>query len=145
MPAPPMFKPALETTLAEFQRTLDVNLTGAFLMTKACVPVMRGMAAARSSTSRRSQACVPRHLRVAYGTSKAALIHLTASRSRSSLWYMGIRANAIAPGPVETEMAKQVHSAAIRADYHDSIPLGRYGEEEFAGQSASYAHPRAAM
>ena len=35
MPATAVFKPALETSLAEFQRTLDVNLTGPFLMTKA--------------------------------------------------------------------------------------------------------------
>ena len=43
---------------------------------------------------------------------------------------MGIRVNAIAPGPVDTAMAKVAHSAAIRADYHDSIPLGRYGTPE---------------
>ncbi len=35
--------------------------------------------------------------------------------------------NAIAPGPVDTEMAKLVHTPAIRADYHDAIPLNRYG------------------
>ncbi|MDE2120625.1 MAG: SDR family oxidoreductase, partial [Betaproteobacteria bacterium] len=39
----------------------------------------------------------------------------------------GIRSNVIAPGPVETEMAKLVHSVAVRSDYHDAIPLGRYG------------------
>src|ERR1044072_1577368 len=33
-----VFKPALDTTLAEFQRTMDVNLTGAFLMVKAAAP-----------------------------------------------------------------------------------------------------------
>jgi meso-butanediol dehydrogenase/(S,S)-butanediol dehydrogenase/diacetyl reductase len=33
----------------------------------------------------------------------------------------------VAPGPVETEMARQVHTPAIRADYYDTIPLGRYG------------------
>ena len=33
----------------------------------------------------------------------------------------------MAPGPVETEMAKLVHTPAIRADYHDTIPLNRYG------------------
>ena len=40
---------------------------------------------------------------------------------------MGIRVNAIAPGPVDTDMAKLVHTPAIRADYHDTIPLNRYG------------------
>jgi NAD(P)-dependent dehydrogenase (short-subunit alcohol dehydrogenase family) len=68
-------------------------------------------------------------LRVAYGTSKAALIHLTKQQA-AELGVQGIRVNAIAPGPVDTAMAKEVHSAAIRADYHDAIPLGRYGSEE---------------
>src|ERR1700741_3137431 len=35
-----VFKPALDTTLAEFQRTMDVNLTGPFLMVKAAAPLM---------------------------------------------------------------------------------------------------------
>ena len=37
---------------------------------------------------------------------------------------------ASAPGPVETAMAKAVHSPEIRADYRDAVPLGRYGLEE---------------
>ena len=76
-------------------------------------------------------------LRVAYGTSKAALIHLTRQQA-VEFGTMGIRVNAIAPGPVETEMAKQVHSAAIRADYHDSIPLGRYGTMEEIASAIGY-------
>jgi NAD(P)-dependent dehydrogenase (short-subunit alcohol dehydrogenase family) len=36
----------------------------------------------------------------------------------------------VAPGPVDTAMAKEVHTPAIRADYHDAIPLNRYGLEE---------------
>lgn len=43
---------------------------------------------------------------------------------------MGIRVNCIAPGPVDTAMAKLVHSAALRAGYHDSMPPGRYGTPE---------------
>jgi NAD(P)-dependent dehydrogenase (short-subunit alcohol dehydrogenase family) len=122
-----VFKPALETTLAEFQRTLDVNLTGAFLMTKAAVPLMRAGCSIVNITSisgLRASA-----LRIAYGTSKAALAHLTRQLALE-LSVLGIRVNAVAPGPVDTAMAKAVHSPAIRADYHDAIPLGRYGLEE---------------
>jgi NAD(P)-dependent dehydrogenase (short-subunit alcohol dehydrogenase family) len=68
-------------------------------------------------------------LRVAYGTSKAALDHLTKQQA-AELGNLGIRVNAVAPGPVDTAMAKAVHSAAIRADYHDAIPLNRYGTED---------------
>jgi len=121
-----VFKPALETTLAEFQRTLDVNLTGPFLMIKACVPLMRkgaGIVNITSISGLRGSA-----MRVAYGTSKAALAHMT-KQFALELSVRGIRVNAVAPGPVDTAMAKAVHTAAIRADYHDAIPLGRYGLE----------------
>jgi NAD(P)-dependent dehydrogenase (short-subunit alcohol dehydrogenase family) len=122
-----VFKPALETSLAEFQRTLDVNLTGPFLLTKAAVPLISKGGAIVNITSisgLRASA-----MRVAYGTSKAALEHLT-KQFALELSVRGIRINAVAPGPVDTAMAKAVHSPAIRADYHDAIPLGRYGLEE---------------
>ena len=63
---------------------------------------------------------------MAYGTNKAALIHLTKQQTVGP-WNCGIRVNAIAPGPVETDMAKLVHYFDIRASYQDAIPLARYG------------------
>ena len=98
-----VFKPALDTTLAEFQRTLDVNLTGPFMMIKAAVPLMQKGGAIVNITSisgLRASA-----MRVAYGTSKAALEHLT-KQFALELSVLGIRINAIAPGPVDTAMAK---------------------------------------
>jgi NAD(P)-dependent dehydrogenase (short-subunit alcohol dehydrogenase family) len=68
-------------------------------------------------------------LRSAYGTSKAGLAHLT-KQLAVELASFGIRVNGVAPGPVDTAMAKQVHTTEIRADYHDAIPLNRYGLEE---------------
>ena len=44
----------------------------------------------------------------------------------------------IAPGPVDTDMAKLVHSVAIRSDYHDVIPLGRYGTTEEIACAAGF-------
>jgi NAD(P)-dependent dehydrogenase (short-subunit alcohol dehydrogenase family) len=124
-----VFKPLLETTLEEWQRVLAVNLNGPFLCTQACAPVMlkNGGGAVVNITSisgLRASA-----LRVAYGTSKAALDHLTKQQA-AELGNLGIRVNAVAPGPVDTAMARQVHTADIRADYHDAIPLNRYGTEQ---------------
>jgi NAD(P)-dependent dehydrogenase (short-subunit alcohol dehydrogenase family) len=124
-----VFKPLLETTYEEWARVLAVNLSGPFLCTQACAPVMLkggggsvvnigSISGVRAST-----------LRVAYGTSKAALAHLTRQQA-AELGNMGIRVNGVAPGPVDTAMARQVHTPTIRADYRDAIPLNRYGTEE---------------
>ena len=123
-----VFKPLLQTSFEEWRRVLDVNLSGPFICTQACAPVMidngggsivniTSISGLRAST-----------LRVAYGTSKAGLMHLTRQQA-AELGEVGIRVNAVSPGPVDTAMAKAVHSPAIRADYHNAIPLNRYGLE----------------
>ena len=124
-----VFKPLLETTFEEWQRVLAVNLNGPFLCTQACAPVMlkTGGGAVVNITS--ISGLRASTLRVAYGTSKAALDHLTKQQA-AELGNLGIRVNAIAPGPVDTAMARQVHTADIRAGYHDAIPLNRYGTEQ---------------
>lgn len=124
-----VFTPVLETSDADWSRIMAVNLTGPFLCTKAAAPLLRehgggaivnitSISAVRAST-----------LRSAYGTSKAGLAHLT-KQLAVELASLGIRVNGVAPGPVETAMAKAVHTQEIRADYHDAIPLNRYGLEE---------------
>jgi NAD(P)-dependent dehydrogenase (short-subunit alcohol dehydrogenase family) len=73
-------------------------------------------------------------LRVAYGTSKAAVMHLTQQQA-VELGEYGIRANCVAPGPVRTKLAMAVHSPEIIAAYHDAIPLNRYGTEREIGNA----------
>jgi len=121
-----VFKPLLETTFDEWSRVLATNLSGPFLCTHACAPIMLqggGGAIVNIASISGMRAST---LRVAYGTSKAALIHLTKQQA-VELGDRGIRVNCVAPGPVETAMAAQVHSADIRTSYADAIPLNRYG------------------
>ena len=139
-----IFKPILETTPEEWARVLAVNLTGPFLATQYAAPIMAeggGGAVVNIASISGLRAST---LRVAYGTSKAALAHLTKQQA-AELGALGIRVNAVAPGPVDTAMAKAVHTPEIRRDYHDHIPLNRYGlEEELAEMIVFLCTDRAA-
>ncbi|MBE7942301.1 MULTISPECIES: SDR family oxidoreductase [Ramlibacter] len=122
-----VFKPVLDTSFEEWRHVMATNLDGAFLCTQVFAPLMvHGGAVVNIASISGLRAST---LRIAYGTSKAALLHMTRQHA-VELGNVGIRVNAVCPGPVETEMARQVHSPAIRADYHDAIPQGRYGTPE---------------
>jgi NAD(P)-dependent dehydrogenase (short-subunit alcohol dehydrogenase family) len=96
--------------------------TAALKETKGAIVNIASISGLRAST-----------LRVAYGTSKAAVIALTQQQA-VELGEYGIRCNAVAPGPVKTKLAMAVHTPDIIAAYHDALPLNRYGTEaELAG------------
>src|SRR3954452_25020018 len=124
-----VFKPLLATTFEEWSRVLAVNLSGPFLCTQAAAPLMAETGGGAIVNVTSISGLRASTLRVAYGTSKAALAHLTKQQA-VELAELGIRVNAVAPGPVDTAMAKAVHTPEIRQDYHDHMPLNRYGLEE---------------
>lgn len=124
-----IFKPILDVTYADWSRVLAVNLTGPFLCTQAAAPLMRDSGGGAIVNITSISGLRASTLRTAYGTSKAGLAHLTQQQA-VELAALGIRVNAVAPGPVDTAMAKAVHTPEIRAAYHDAIPLNRYGLEE---------------
>ena len=140
-----VFKPALETRFEEWRTVLSTNLDGAFLCTQAFGAVMARQRSGAIVNIASISGLRASTLRVAYGTSKAALIHLT-KQYAAELGNYGVRVNVICPGPVETEMAKLVHSVAIRSDYYDTIPLGRYGStEEMANTVGFLCSPQASF
>ena len=116
-----------ETDFARWRRVMDTNLDGVFLVSQATIPALKqscgslvniaSISGLRAST-----------LRVAYGTSKAAVIQLTKQQA-AELGEFGVRANCVCPGPVRTKLAMAVHTQDIIDAYHDAIPLNRYGSE----------------
>jgi NAD(P)-dependent dehydrogenase (short-subunit alcohol dehydrogenase family) len=132
-----IFKPILDVTYEDWSRVLAVNLTGPFLCTQAAVPLMRDSGGGAIVNITSISGLRASTLRTAYGTSKAGLAHLTQQQA-VELASHGIRVNAVAPGPVDTAMAKAVHTPEIRAAYHDAIPLNRYGLEQELAEAINF-------
>ena len=139
-----VFKRIGDTTWEDWRHVLGTNLDGPFLCTQAAVPLMlrgvqergRGRSAAVVNIASISGLRAST-MRVAYGTSKGAIIHLTKQQA-IELGNAGIRVNCVAPGPVDTEMSKLVHTVAIRSDYYDVIPLNRYGTTEEIAEAVGW-------
>lgn len=121
------FGPIEETDFAMWRRVMQTNLDGVFLVSQACIPALKETKGALLNIASISGLRAST-LRVAYGTSKAAVIQLTKQQA-AELGEYGIRANCVCPGPVRTKLAMAVHSQEIIDAYHDAIPLNRYGSE----------------
>lgn len=130
------FGPIEDTGFERWRTVMETNLDGVFLMTQAFTPALRAgkgaivniasISGLRAST-----------LRVAYGTSKAAVIQLTRQQA-VELGEHGVRANCVCPGPVRTKLAMAVHTQDIIDAYHDAIPLNRYGSEREIAEAIAF-------
>ncbi len=114
--------PTEDTSLQDWSRVLAVNLTGTFLMGRQCIPVLRKARDPRIvNVSSRAAKRPHRNAAPSYGATKAAIIYLT---RHWALEWAPIPVNAICPGPVETDMFRQMdHSTRERVQ--NEIPLGR--------------------
>ncbi|MGH3263077.1 MAG: SDR family NAD(P)-dependent oxidoreductase, partial [Trebonia sp.] len=116
-----VIEPFESTTLASWQRTIDVNLTGAFLCAKQAVGAMRAAGYGRivmigSSAGKTGGA----KSMAAYGASKAGVMTLAKSIA-SEYARDGITSNALAPSLIDTDMISSM------PDLHDRVPVGRLG------------------
>jgi len=130
------FGPIEETDFARWRRVMETNLDGLFLVSQATIPALRETKGALVNIASISGLRAST-LRVAYGTSKAAVIHLTKQQA-AELGEYGIRANCVCPGPVRTKLAMAVHTQDIIDAYHDAIPLNRYGSESEIAEVISF-------
>lgn len=114
-----------DISIEEWNRVVSVNLGGAFLMCKACLPVMKrrqwGRIVNISSMGGRTRSLLSG---AAYGASKAGLIGFTRVLAGEGGPH-GITANCIAPGRVETAQSQAFDDAN---SFAASIPAGRIGQ-----------------
>lgn len=128
-------KPPHEMTLAEWREVIDVNLTSAFLLSKAAHPVMKSGGGGKiinigSMTSVFGASFAP-----AYTASKSGIVGLT--KSQAQAWAVdNIQVNAILPGWFDTDLTRRGRSeiAGLHERVLARIPAGRWGDpDDIAG------------
>jgi NAD(P)-dependent dehydrogenase (short-subunit alcohol dehydrogenase family) len=138
-------------TIADFpreayDRIFAVNVRAPFFITQAAIPHLKAGASIIVIASGSAQ--VPSPLGSVYGATKGALVTLTRALA-SELSPLGIRANAISPGPVDTPLlGSALADPATRRAIEAAMPVGRLGTPReiaavalfLASDSASLVH-----
>jgi 3-oxoacyl-[acyl-carrier protein] reductase len=122
--------------LEQWQRVLDVNLTGAFNCCKAVTRPMLKNESGRIINISSVIGQMGNAGQANYAASKAGLIGFTKSLAKE-LGSRGITVNAIAPGFISTDMTHEMNEEA-RAALLQNIPLGTLGEVEDIAEAALY-------
>ncbi len=134
--------PAHRMTAEQWQRDIDVNLTGAFRTIQACLGGMRERGYGRivAISSGAAESGLPGQ--VAYSASKAGIIGMVRTIAAENV-ARGITANAVLPGFVETENVRAM-PAGVLERVTAALPAGRMAApSEVAGLVAYLASPQA--
>jgi 3-oxoacyl-[acyl-carrier protein] reductase len=129
--------PISELPLERWNSTIAVNVTGALLMTQHAIPLMKKGGWGRIVNISSISGVRASAGRIAYGTSKAAIIGLTRQLA-IELAPDNITVNSVAPGPVDTATARAVHTELTRQSYVRLIPMKRFGRPEEIAAAVSF-------
>lgn len=131
-------KPIAEFTLTEWNRVIETNLTGTFLMCRAFVPLMTGLGYGRIINLTSMMAHISLPGRTAYSASKSALLGFNRALALE-LAPEKITVNGISPGVCDTEInAPLMGNPELRATFLAKTPLGRWGLPSEIAAAAIY-------
>jgi 3-oxoacyl-[acyl-carrier protein] reductase len=125
-----------ELTPADFDRMFAVHVRGAFLMTRAVLPFMLAREAGVIVYMASQLGQIGGVELVHYSAAKAALIGMTKSLARE-VSGLGVRVNAVAPGPINTPLVRAL-SPEWRKAKAAELPLGRFGEPEEVAAAVAF-------
>jgi gluconate 5-dehydrogenase len=138
-------KPAVDTSVEEFQKVLSTHILGAHALTRLVVPGMieRKRGSVLFTASMASLFGIP--LVIAYTAAKSAMGGMVKGYA-TELSPHGIRVNAIAPGWIETEMSRKAMDGdpARKAKILGRTPMAKFGKPEDIGWAAVYLSSPAA-
>jgi hypothetical protein len=119
------FKEIAEISDAEWEMTFRTNIHAMFYLTKAAVPHMKPGSAIINTASVNSD--MPNPILLAYATTKGAIQNFTGGLAQM-LAKKGIRANAVAPGPIWTPLIPSTMPEDAVKNFGKQVPMGRAGQ-----------------
>ncbi len=126
----PHFGPLLDATPAQWDKIMQVNLRGVFLMCQQVAPGMKERRSGSIINIASIEGLNPSRWTGIYSVSKAALILLTRALAQE-LGPFGIRVNALAPGLIKTDFSQALwQTPAIAEAVASRTPLGRLGDPD---------------
>jgi 3-oxoacyl-[acyl-carrier protein] reductase len=113
-----------ETTVADWERIVNTNLTGCFLCSRAALRLMQPETGGRIvniGSIAGQRGAVFGH--VHYAASKSGIIGFTKTLARTAA-PLGVRVNCVCPGLIDTDLLRRTHSPKELADLAATVPLG---------------------